>query len=99
MPCLLAILALGFPRLVILLLAIFSDYLSRAFHGEWIWPLLGFFFMPFTTLAYALGMNRNGGISGLYLVLLIVAVLMDFGAIGTGAKARRKRVVIVKRES
>lgn len=97
MPCLLAIIALGFPRLVILLLVVFSDYIGRAFGGEWLWPVLGFFLMPFTTLAYALGMN-NGGIKGLYLVLLIVAVLMDFGAIGGGAAARRKRVVVVRKE-
>lgn len=91
MPCLLGLLAAFFPRLVIILLAIFSDYLGRAFSGDWWWPLLGFFFMPFTTLAYAFGVNHGGGISGFYLVLVILAVLLDFGIIGGGAAAKRKR--------
>src|SRR5438874_1114510 len=34
------------------LLWIFSDVLSRAF-DSWILPLLGFFLLPWTTLAYA----------------------------------------------
>lgn len=98
MPFILGCLALFFPRLVIALLAIFSDYLGRAFAGEWWWPLLGFFFMPFTTLAYAFGVNYGGGVKGLYLVLVIVAVLLDLGVIGGGAEARRRRNIVVVRK-
>lgn len=98
MPVILGCLALFFPRLVIAALAIFSDYLGRAFGGEWWWPLLGFFFMPFTTLAYAFGMNHGGGIRGLYLVLVVVGVLLDLGVIGGGAKARRSRSMVVVRK-
>jgi len=52
MPCLLALLALISPRLVLFLLWIFSDVLTHAF-SSWILPLLGFFLLPWTTLAYA----------------------------------------------
>src|ERR671937_237408 len=52
MGCLLVLLALISPRLVLFLLWIFSDVLSRAF-DSWIIPLLGFFLLPWTTLAYA----------------------------------------------
>lgn len=99
MPIMLGCLALFFPRLVIVLVAIFSDYLSRAFHGEWWWPLLGFFFLPFTTLAYALAMNQGGGVKGVYLVLVIVAVLLDLGVIGGNARVQKRRrgVVVVSR--
>ena len=36
-------------------------------------PLLGFFFMPYTTLAYAWAQNSNGSVDGFYLVAVVVA--------------------------
>ncbi|MFN0133505.1 MAG: hypothetical protein ACKVW3_13385 [Phycisphaerales bacterium] len=86
MPCLIALIAFFFPRFVILVLAIFTSYLGRAYDSA-IWPILGFFFLPYTTLAYALAKNANGHVDGIYLVLVILAVLMDLGVIGGGAKA------------
>jgi hypothetical protein len=90
MPCLIAIIALGFPRLIIILLALFSQYMSSAYNTLG-WPLLGFFFAPYTTLAYAVAMNENGGVNGWYLALLILAILFDLGAIGGGGRAARGR--------
>lgn len=91
MACLLGLLGFFFPRLVIVLLAIFTGYLHRAFE-LWLWPVLGFFFAPLTTLAYALAINQQGHVGGVYLVVLIVAALFDLGLIGGGARrARRKR--------
>jgi hypothetical protein len=89
MPCLLILLALGLPRLAIVLLFLFSDYLSRAIHSG-LWLILGFFFMPFTTLAYAFAKNHHGSVDGWYLALVIVAVLLDFGALGGGTEARKR---------
>ena len=40
------------PRLVLVLLWLFGNVLSSAF-DRWIVPLLGFFVLPWTTLAYA----------------------------------------------
>ena len=40
------------PRLALFGMWIFSDLLSRAF-DSWFVPLLGFFLLPWTTLAYA----------------------------------------------
>ena len=88
MPCLLGLLALLTPRLVIILIVIFSDYIGNAYQTT-IWPLLGFFFMPLTTLAYAFAKNSNGSVAGLYLALVVVAVLIDLGMIGGGAGGRR----------
>jgi hypothetical protein len=100
MPCLIGCLALVAPRITIVLVVIFSDYIGQAYQ-TWIWPLLGFFFMPLTTLAYAFAINQNGSVSGLYLVVVIVAVLTDLGLFGTGAEShrqhRRQRVVVVKK--
>jgi hypothetical protein len=50
--CLVALFALISPRLALFILWIFSDVLSRAF-SSWVIPLLGFFILPWTTLAYA----------------------------------------------
>jgi len=52
MPCLLLILFAAFPRIALVLLFFFSNYLQRAYHGL-ILPILGFIFLPLTTLVYA----------------------------------------------
>lgn len=81
MPCLAAAIGLIFPRFTMILLVIFSDYLGRAYDTT-IWPLLGFFFAPYTTLAYAFAINHHGSVEGMHLVLVVVAVLVDLGVIG-----------------
>jgi hypothetical protein len=90
MPCLIGCLALATPRLAIVLVVIFSDFIGRAYQTT-IWPLLGFFFMPMTTLAYAWAINTGGTVAGPYIVVVVVAVLMDLGMIGGGEAARRRR--------
>jgi hypothetical protein len=42
-------------------LFLFSDLLSRAF-DSWIVPLLGFFLLPWTTLAYAVMWSSSNGV-------------------------------------
>ena len=96
MPCLLALAAFFFPRVVIALLALFTHYLGAAYHSL-LWPLLGFIFLPYTTLAYAWAMNSNGSVSGIYLVVVVIAVLVDLGVTGGGARVQRTRVVRVER--
>jgi hypothetical protein len=89
MPCLLVVLALLVPRVTLVLMWL-SGYGSRAFETV-LWPLLGFFLMPYTTCAYAIGINSTGGFHGWSLVLLIVAVLFDLGGHGGAAKVKRTR--------
>ena len=90
MPCLLALIGIFFPRVLIVVLFFFSTWLQTAYAGvSIIWPVLGFLFMPFTTLAYALAMHAAGGVEGLYLILVIIAVVMDIGALGGGASGTR----------
>ncbi len=99
MPCLVASIAFFFPRIAIVLLVIFSDYIGRAFTTT-LWPLLGFLLMPYTTLAYAFAKNYHGGIDGLYLGLVILAALFDLGVLGGGghsATQARKSTVRVTR--
>lgn len=86
MPCLLALLAFFAPRVVIVLLVLFGDYIGRAYQTT-LWPLLGFIFMPYTTLAYAWAINSAGSVSGVYLFVVILAVLVDLGVIGGSGKS------------
>jgi hypothetical protein len=90
MPCLLLILFLVFPRIALFLLFLFSNYLQRAYHGM-ILPLLGFFFLPLTTLAYAWMVNTGQPTAGVNLLILILAVVIDLGGLGGGAYHRRSR--------
>ena len=89
MPCLVGVIALVFPRLVLALIWLFSGYLGRAYETM-LWPLLGFLFLPLTTLAYAFAINSNGSVEGIYLVVVVIAVLIDLGLIGGGRASRRR---------
>lgn len=88
MPCFIGCLALATPRFAIVLVVIFSNYIGRAYE-TFIWPFLGFLFMPLTTLAYAWAMNSRGTVSGYHLAFVIVAVLLDLGMVGGSARAGR----------
>lgn len=90
MGCLIGCLALSAPRLALILVVIFSDFIGRAYVTT-VWPLLGFFLMPTTTLAYAWAINANGSVQGLYLVGVVVAVMIDLGLVGAGARSSRAR--------
>ena len=90
MPCLFLILVLLFPRIVLLVLFFFTEYLSRAYHGVLL-PLLGFIFLPLTTLTYAWLVNSAMPVEGVNLIILIVAVIIDMGGIGGGEYHRRRR--------
>ena len=90
MPCLLVIFALIFPRIALVLMFLFSHYLERAYHGVLL-PIIGFIFLPLTTLAYAWMVNTGRPIADLNLVIIIIAVVIDLGAIGGGEHHRRNR--------
>lgn len=83
MGCIAAALVLGMPRLVMVVLAIVTDYLGRAYDG-WAIPLLGFFLLPTTTLAAAVAENETGGLRSWGILLVVFAVLVDLGIWGRG---------------
>jgi hypothetical protein len=90
MPCLLVIVVLAFPRVALVVLWLFTTYLQRAYHGLLI-PLLGFLFLPITTLAYAWMVNNHQAVQGVNLIILIIAVVIDLGGLGGGEYQRRGR--------
>jgi len=90
-PCLLVLLILAFPRVVLVLMFLFSTYLQRAYH-DLLLPLLGFLFLPLTTIVYAWLVNSRMSLEGVNLLILILAVVIDVGGIGGGEWHRRRRL-------
>ena len=90
MPCLLLLLVVAFPRVVLVLMFLLSDYLQRAY-ANFLLPILGFIFLPLTTIVYAWLVNTHRGTEGINLLILIVAVIIDLGGIGGGEWHRRRR--------
>ena len=88
MCCVLALLAFLGPRLVLILLWLFTNYLSRAFDGVLL-PLLGFLFLPWTTIAWAIAQNEFGGLNGIGILIVVLGFLADVGVLGGGARSRR----------
>lgn len=78
MPCLLALFALFIPRVVIVVVWIFSNWLETAFETL-LWPILGFIFAPTVLLWYSVVVNVYGGVwSAVPIAGMVVAVLIDF---------------------
>ena len=90
MPCLLVIVVAAFPRVVLVLMFLLSNYIQRAYHDLLI-PLLGFFFLPLTTIVYAWLVNSRMPLEGINLLFLLVAVIVDVGGLGGGEYHRRRR--------
>jgi hypothetical protein len=90
MPCIFLIFLLFFPRVALLLMWFFSTYLQRAFHGGLLFPILGFIFLPITTIVYAWEVNNGMPMAGINLVWLLIAVIIDLGGMGGGARSRSR---------
>lgn len=90
MPCFLVFVALFLPRVTLFFIWILTSWFNQAFSTT-IWPILGFLFMPYTTLAYMAAMlNNDQQVSGFWLFLIIVAVLCDLSGHGEAARQKGK---------
>jgi len=91
MPCLVALFALVSPRLALFFVLVFSDWVGRATDG-WIVPVLGFFFLPWTTLAYIVMWNVGSrGVDGLEWLIVIFAFVVDVMSYVKTTQARDAR--------
>jgi hypothetical protein len=83
--CLAVLIALISPRLALFFVWLFSNLLDRAF-DEWWLPLLGFFLLPWTTLAYAFmwsaGTNEVTGFEWFIVGLAFVVDLSSWSQSG-----------------
>ena len=91
MPCVVLFIVLLFPRVALLWLWFFSNYLQRAFHASLFLPLLGFIFVPLTTLVYAWEINSGMPTEGINLLWLLIAVIVDLGGLSGGARRQSRR--------
>jgi hypothetical protein len=91
MPCLLLLVILFFPRVALVLMWIFSTYLQRVFPGGLVLPVLGFIFLPLTTIVYAWEVNSGMPTTGINLLWLLIAVIIDLGGVGGGVRGRSRR--------
>ncbi len=80
-----------FPRIALVLIWLFSDWVTRAFTGEWILPLLGVILLPYTTLSYVVLFVWLGEVEGFTWFFVALAFLFDMGSWFSGAQAGRER--------
>jgi hypothetical protein len=89
--CFVALFALISPRLALFALWLFSGVLDRAY-DSWLVPLLGFFLLPWTTLAYAVMWDVGSrGVHGLEWFLVVLAFFFDLSSYAEGGRARRRQ--------
>jgi hypothetical protein len=89
MPCLIALFALIGPRVALVFTWLSSNMIGRAIDG-WIVAVLGFLFLPWTTLAYVVFYDVGSGreVAGLEWFLVGLAFVVDFGSYAGGRRAR-----------
>ena len=94
MGCLFALVALITPRFILFILWLFTDYLNTAFSSGW-WGLLGFLFLPTTTIAYAIAQNEfttvTGGIEAMGIVVVVIGLAIDVGLLGGSGRGVARR--------
>ena len=89
MPCFAALVALISPRLAIICVWLFSDILGRAY-DSWFLPVLGFFILPWTTLAYAVMWDTGTrGVNGVEWFFVVLGFLFDLAAHSQSGRIRR----------
>ena len=77
MPCLLTLLALIAPRLVMVLLWLFTPWFQGVFPSL-LWPVLGFVFLPTTLLWYTAVHHWFGGAWTLWPIIgVVIALAID----------------------
>jgi hypothetical protein len=87
MPCLVILLAFISPRLALFAIFLFSDLLSRAF-DSWFVPFLGFFLLPWTTLAYAVMWSSSHEVAGFEWFIVGLAFVFDLGSYSSRKRRR-----------
>ena len=83
--CIFLVTALAAPRLVLIFVWLLTNFIQNAY-GSIVIPILGFFFLPLTTLIYALA--APGGPSTLGWILIVIALIFDVAQY-TGAYGSR----------
>ncbi len=91
--CLLVLGTMVMPRILLFVHWITGSFAKSDTWETWWWPLLGFFFLPATTLAFGLCHVYGGGeFTFWWMVAMVVAVIYDLSSHGSaGAKGSKRR--------
>ena len=91
MPALILLIALFIPRIIILVLWLLTDWFQGVFDSL-LWPVIGFFLLPLTTLWFSVVMKHFGGQWSIVPIIgAVVSVLIDLSP-----TYRRRRAVRVE---
>lgn len=90
MCCFMTILLFLGPRFGILVWWLFEPLRWQAAFANWLWPILGFIFIPWTTLMYVIVVP--GGIVGFDWFWLGLSLLADLGMYAGGGYGNRDRM-------
>lgn len=90
MGCLFALISAFSARLALFLVWLFTDRLSIAFRSGWE-GILGFIFLPYATLFYALVYQPHKGVDGFGWVIVALGIVLDLSSHLFGSRAGRRR--------
>lgn len=90
MGCLVPLLALISPRLALFVILVLTDWVGRAYDG-WIVPVLGFFLLPWTTLAYTFMWGISPGVNGFEWFIVVLGFIVDIAAYKQSSDYRSAR--------
>jgi hypothetical protein len=88
--CLFALVAAFSARFALFLVWLLTDRLTIAFRSGWE-GILGFLFIPYATLFYALVYAPGKGVDGFGWVIVALGLLLDLSSSVFGGRARRRR--------
>jgi len=88
--CLFVLISAFSARFALFLVWIFTDRLTVAFHSGWE-GVLGFIFIPYATLFYALVYAPGKGVDGFGWVIVALGLLFDLSSTVFGSRARLRR--------
>ena len=88
MGCLIWLLSLIGPRVALAYVWIFTGFVDRAYDETWV-PVVGFIFLPWTTLVYALA-HDGSGLSALGWFFVVLALIGDVSSHAAAARRRHR---------
>jgi len=92
MCCFVSLFLLIGPRFALVCMWLFSDMISRVFGSDFIIPILGIIFLPYTMIFYVV-VTLNMGMSNPFAwLLVIVGFLIDISTYGGGWWGNRDRL-------
>lgn len=82
-------------RTVLLFVWLFTPLVSLAFTNE-LWPIMGFLFIPATTVAYLIAWSPASGVTGLGWLILAGGLLFDIGGYTIGVRASQPDIKVME---